>query len=153
MPAADRGIVLIVEDVATNRLVLGMLLQKLGYRFVSVGSGKEAVAAVKGQRYDAILMDLMMPEMDGLTATRIIRSLPAPACDTPIIALTASILATDAVSARAAGMDDLATKPITRNQLEQILDRSIEARKAAGVRSRRGTHVSYSGTGPSGNKG
>ena len=65
-PAADRGIVLIVEDIATNRLVLGMLLQKIGYRFVSVGSGKEAVAAVNGQRYDAILMDLMMPEMDGL---------------------------------------------------------------------------------------
>ena len=128
-PAADRGIVLIVEDIATNRLVLGMLLQKIGYRFVSVGSGKEAVAAVNGQRYDAILMDLMMPEMDGLTATRIIRSLPAPACDTPIIALTASMLATDAASARAAGMDDLATKPITRNQLEAILDRSIEARK------------------------
>ncbi len=136
-PPIDRGIVLIVEDVATNRLVLGMLLQKLGYRFVSVGSGKEAVAAVKGQRYDAILMDLMMPEMDGLTATRIIRALPAPACDIPIIALTASILATDEASAQAAGVDDLATKPITRNQLEQDSrprDRGAESR----CRSERG---------------
>ena len=129
-PAGTRGRVLLAEDNATNRLVVGTLLRKLGYTCRVAENGLEAVAAVQEESFDLILMDVMMPEMDGYAATRAIRALPGEAGQTPIVALTANVLTADIKAALAAGMDDFATKPISRDKLDQVIQKALEKRRA-----------------------
>ena len=117
--------ILLAEDNRTNRLVAESLLAKLGYRCVTAMDGLEAVERVRAGGIDCVLMDLMMPELDGFGATRAIRALPAPLCDTPIVALTANVLTADWAVVRAAGMNDFATKPITRDKLGQVLAKAL----------------------------
>ncbi|MFZ4533459.1 MAG: response regulator, partial [Alsobacter sp.] len=113
--------ILLAEDNRTNRLVVGTILEKLGHTVHAVEDGRAALEAVQRDQYDLVLMDVMMPEMDGYAACRAIRALPGPAARLPIVALTANALPEDEASARAAGMCDFATKPITRARLEQIV--------------------------------
>ncbi len=132
-PAAQgqRGRILLVEDNATNRLVIGTLVQKLGFACTTAVNGLEAVAAVQSDHFDLILMDVMMPEMDGYAATRAIRALSGPASATPIVALTANVLTADISAALEAGMDDFATKPINRDRLEQVIRKALGRSRAA----------------------
>jgi two-component system, sensor histidine kinase len=117
-PPAGQAHVLIVEDNPVNQLVAQGLLQKMGMTVSCVGDGAAAVEAVRSAAYDLVLMDMQMPIMDGLTATRIIR---AEGNAVPIIGLTANAFVSDRDACLAAGMDAFLTKPITRAKLEDTL--------------------------------
>lgn len=109
--------ILVAEDNATNQLVVRSMLAKLGITTEIAGNGLEAVEAVKRATFDAILMDVHMPEMDGLAATRAIRSMSGPCARVPIIAVTANAFDSDIVLCRAAGMNAHLGKPFRRDDL------------------------------------
>jgi two-component system, sensor histidine kinase len=109
--------ILLVEDNGTNRLVASRMLERMGHHVDSAEDGHEAVLAVRAIPYDLILMDIMMPEMDGLTATRLIRREPAPNGTAPIIGLTANAMESKAAECREAGMNGFIGKPVTAERL------------------------------------
>ncbi len=117
--------ILLAEDNITNRLVAITRLEMLGHRVDQVANGVEALQMVQTAPYDLLLMDVMMPEMDGLQATRLIRGLPGPEHDIPIVAMTANVFHHHQEACRAAGMDDFMGKPFTPTQLERLLERTI----------------------------
>jgi signal transduction histidine kinase len=119
--------VLVADDVSVNQAVARALLAMAGCTVDCVSDGAAAVAAVvdaaaQGRRYDAVLMDVMMPGTDGLEATRQIRALAGPEARTPVIAVTASAFASDIAACRAAGMDAHIAKPIERERLLAVLN-------------------------------
>lgn len=114
--------ILIVEDTVINQQVCFLLLKQLGLVADIVTNGKEAVAAVKQHRYSMVLMDCQMPEMDGYTATRLIRQHEAEdGIRTPIVALTAHGLEQTRLKCLQNGMDDYLTKPVTTAKLVECL--------------------------------
>jgi CheY-like chemotaxis protein len=104
--------VLVVDDHPVNRQVAMLMLDAAGIAVDTACNGAEAVEAVKDHDFDAVFMDLHMPVMDGLTATRAIRELPGERGLTPIIAMTAAALPEDVARCNAAGMDGHISKPI-----------------------------------------
>ena len=104
--------VLLAEDHATNQYLIGAYLGAAGHEVVVVENGVEAVAAAEAGGFDVVLMDVQMPEIDGLEATRRIRALPGPAGEVPIIALTANAMPGDRESCLEAGMNGYLSKPI-----------------------------------------
>jgi PAS domain S-box-containing protein len=119
--------ILVADDNATNRMLINSLLKREGHRVRLVENGKEAVEAVRRSLYDAILMDIRMPVMDGLTAARQIRSMDRPKCHVPIIALTASVLSDDKARYIEAGMTECLAKPIDFAALKSVLARTVSA--------------------------
>jgi signal transduction histidine kinase/CheY-like chemotaxis protein len=118
------GELLVVEDNVVNQRVTVMILQRLGYRADVAASGALAVEAAARKAYDAILMDLQMPEMDGFEATSRIRQ-GGPSSAAPIIALTASVSREDRDRCIEAGMNDHLGKPATPEQIEETLARWV----------------------------
>ena len=108
---------LVAEDNPTNAMVARAMLEAAGHSVVMASNGDEAVAAVINQLFDLILMDISMPGMDGIEATRCIRGLNSPAATTPIVAMTADAMDESRNRALAAGMNDFLTKPIRRREL------------------------------------
>lgn len=116
--------VLIAEDSPANQIVFRAMLEDTGYFADIVGNGLEAVQAAKDFDYDIILMDIFMPEMDGIEATRAIRQLQ-PAQAAPIIALTANAMPGDQEKFLSAGMDDYLAKPLNKSTLIKMLNKWI----------------------------
>jgi signal transduction histidine kinase/CheY-like chemotaxis protein len=115
--------ILVAEDNAVNRLLVTALLGKRGHTIVTVVNGREAVAAVREDEFDIVLMDVQMPEMDGLEATAAIRKLEAATgVHVPIIALTAHAMKGDREICVAAGMDEYLSKPINPTQLFALIE-------------------------------
>jgi CheY-like chemotaxis protein len=124
------GRVLLVDDHPMNLRLGETLLGMLGCEVDLASSGEEAVQAASAQIYDAILMDVHMPRMDGLAATRAIRALAGPAGQAPIIAMSADVLPQSVERCRAAGMVDHLAKPVQLRALHQTLSRwMIEQQK------------------------
>ena len=128
--------VLVVEDNEINQQVACELLQQVGLEVVVVGDGRQATEAVGRGRYDAVLMDVQMPVMDGYEATRIIRRDPRFA-KLPIIAMTASAMVEDRQRCQEAGMDDHVSKPIEPKILTGVLARWIHPGRSVIVRTGR----------------
>ncbi|MAP63802.1 MAG: hypothetical protein CMH34_08685 [Microbacterium sp.] len=114
--------VLLAEDNEINQKTSSLVLQKLGHEVVIVGDGTDALAAARQERWDVILMDVHMPEMDGIEATRGVRDLEGPHGDVPIIALTASVADDVLRDAREAGADGVLGKPFRTEELVRTLD-------------------------------
>jgi signal transduction histidine kinase/DNA-binding NarL/FixJ family response regulator len=112
-PAASSLRILVAEDNPTNRLVAIRLLERLGHQAEAAGNGGEAIAALTLAPYDVILMDVMMPEMDGLTATRRIRATERQGERIAIVGLTAGSSKENLAACLDAGMDAVTTKPVT----------------------------------------
>ena len=109
--------VLVAEDNRTNQLVIRTMLERLGCTVDIAANGIEAVEAASARPHDIILMDMQMPEMDGLAATRMIRANPEISDRLPIIALTANVLASDKENCVEAGMNSFVGKPINKTTL------------------------------------
>src|SRR6516164_3355022 len=120
--AAARSLaVLCVEDNPYGRVLLNTLLAELGHRADFVGTGATAVEAVAQGRYDVVLMDVTLPDFDGVEATRRIRALPGPGARIPIVGVSGRANAADEATGRAAGMDGYLTKPLSPSALTQVL--------------------------------
>ncbi len=115
--------ILIAEDNPVNQKVAVKMLERLGVVPDVVSSGKEAVDAVRNVHYDIVLMDVQMPEMDGLEATRTIRALEKDKRHTTIIAMTANALQGDRERCLQAGMDDYLSKPVKQQELRGMLEK------------------------------
>jgi len=111
--------ILLAEDNIVNQMVAMQMLNKLGYRADVAGNGIEVLQNLERQKYDVILMDVLMPEMDGLEATRQIRQRWPR--DPKIIAMTASVLKGDREICLAAGMDGYISKPTKIDELKAVL--------------------------------
>ncbi|MGH6998275.1 MAG: ATP-binding response regulator, partial [Phenylobacterium sp.] len=119
--------VLIADDNATNRLVAETLCGMFGCTSESVEDGEQAVAAAASGRFDLVLMDIKMPNLDGVGATRRIRGLAGAAAEVPILAITANADPWDAASYLAQGMDGVVEKPIKAERLLIAINGLFEA--------------------------
>ncbi len=118
--------VLLAEDNKINAVLATTIIKRAGHKVDLALNGLEAVEAAQREHYDVILMDMHMPELDGLAATRRIRNLDRKFATTPIIALTANAMASDREKCVAAGMDDFLSKPFEPSELTGILDKWAE---------------------------
>ncbi len=131
--------ILLVEDNETNLFAATTMLSQIGCCVTTARTGLEGVRAAASKTFDLILMDMQMPEMDGLEATRHIRAAPGPNQTKPILALTANAFVEDADRCRAAGMNEHLTKPIRRAALEAALLRFLGDRVQAAATDEQAT--------------
>ena len=136
---ADAGggpAILVAEDNAINREVVAGFLRLRGWSCDAVADGQAALDAVSTRAYDLVLMDVQMPVLDGLEATRRIRALDGPAAAVPILALTANAMRGDERRCLDAGMDGYIAKPIRKEvffaEIERVLVPSPESERARG---------------------
>jgi CheY-like chemotaxis protein len=122
--------ILVAEDNPVNQRLAARMLEKRGHRVTLAGHGQEALDALAREAFDFVLMDVQMPEMDGLTATSLLRQREQGSSKHQVvIALTAHALKGDEERCLAAGMDGYLSKPIRPQELDEILSRRLAARK------------------------
>ncbi|MBO6783226.1 MAG: response regulator [Alphaproteobacteria bacterium] len=119
--------VLLVEDVEVNRLVVGAMLRNAGFRVDAVDTGRAALSAVDKTVYDAVLVDLHLPDMHGTDIIRRVRARPDDKAATPILALSADVVSDDRTLCEEAGADDLLSKPFDQGTLGATVERLIGA--------------------------
>ena len=126
--------ILLVEDDAVSQFLVKRYLEKFGYTVVCVENGQKALEALKEERFECVLMDIRMPEMDGLEATRRIRDADSPVIDSevPIIALTGYAMKGDRERFLDAGMDGYLSKPIELDELAGAIVRFVLEPKSRG---------------------
>jgi CheY-like chemotaxis protein len=139
-PPVEAGVlegvnILLVEDNPTNRLMARTLLARLGANVEEAEDGLLGLEAARGGAYDLILMDIQMPLMDGVEATRAIRGLPTEASRVPIIALTANVMVHQRAEYLAAGTNGVVGKPISPAQLLSEIARVVAEGDDAEVRA------------------
>jgi PAS domain S-box-containing protein len=131
--AANGLRILLAEDNVVNRLVATVILEKCGHSLVQAANGREALEAAINEEFDLIIMDVQMPEMDGLEATRRIREAEkATGRHTPITAMTAHAMAGDRERCLAGGMDHYLSKPLIKAELYGLIDQILAGRNPAG---------------------
>jgi signal transduction histidine kinase/ActR/RegA family two-component response regulator len=116
--------ILVAEDIVLNQTVIQAVLQQLGHQVTLTNDGEEVITAAETGAFDLTLMDIQMPGVDGLEATRRIRALNSPAATVPIVAMTAHAFSDDRKRCLEAGMDDFMTKPVNRTVWVKMLERS-----------------------------
>ena len=120
---------LIADDNAVNALLFRSALTAAGFRVHTAGTGAEALERMNESDYAVVFMDIRMPVMDGLEATRRIRALAGPASQTPIVALTAHVGQAERELCRDAGMNDYLSKPVSVESLAGAIERWSTASK------------------------
>ena len=138
--------ILLVEDLPMNQELACTILQRAGHIVEVANDGIEAIAAAEANFYDVILMDIQMPRMDGVSATRRIRLMDGPVAQTPIIAMTANALPEQVRAFRQAGMNDYVAKPFKQKDLHEAIRRVI----AFPVKAQRPPPMEYAVTTASG---
>lgn len=126
-PVKQEALVLVVDDVVDNQVVISLSLQQKGYRVVTASDGEEAVKVATLARPDIILMDLAMPQLDGLEATRKIRSREGLQT-VPVVAITAYSTGGFQRAAFDAGFDGYLTKPLDFERLHELIQRLLHQR-------------------------
>ena len=115
--------ILVAEDNPINQMVAQKLLEKLGCTVVVADNGEAAIEQLSANAFDLVLMDCMMPVMDGFTATRTIRASGQAYAQVPIVAFSANALDDDQQACQQAGMDDFIDKPATMDNMVELLSR------------------------------
>jgi PAS domain S-box-containing protein len=125
--------ILLVEDSEMNKKLASVYLAKMGYHVETASNGAESIETLKQQRFDLVLMDIQMPIMNGIEATKIIRSGENPSIDhkVPIIALTANAMTQDRQICLNAGMNDYLSKPFKPEELQEVMEKYLGNRKVA----------------------
>ncbi len=119
------AIIMVVEDEPLNMMLITEVLRKMGFTVIKAGNGKEAIHLLSDARPALIFMDVNMPEMDGFTATSLIRQLESPIATVPIIALTADAMKEDRERCIEAGMSDYVSKPFRLEEIDTVLKKYI----------------------------
>ncbi|MCE6961470.1 response regulator [Cereibacter sphaeroides] len=126
-------LVLVVDDIATNRLVAAAYLKLFGIRTIEVPSGSAALEALMREPVDLVLLDMNMPDMDGLETFQRIRALPEPARHVPVVAMTADAMEDQRDGYLAAGLDGYIAKPVTPDRIAAELLRALRAPRGAAM--------------------
>lgn len=137
LPSAGRlgegGRILVVEDNAVNRMLVTAILRRAGYGVDTASNGLDGLMAAAGNDYDLILMDIQMPEMDGIETARRIRALPGSRARVPLVALTTNAACADREACLAVGMDDRIGKPFDTAMLLGRVAHHASNRRATAV--------------------
>jgi signal transduction histidine kinase/DNA-binding response OmpR family regulator len=123
--------VLVVEDLPLNQELAEAMLERLGCKVEVASDGRAALAALSAGGFDLVLMDIQMPGMSGIEATRMIRALPPTACDVPILAMTANVMPDQIAEYRRAGMAGHVAKPVFQRELESAISLALGVGSAA----------------------
>ncbi len=114
--------ILIADDNIINHAILKNFLHSMGHEINTAKTGLEAIEALREKKFDLIFMDIQMPEMDGTTASLLIRKIPGSKSDTPIIACTADVMDKHIKEYKQAGMNGLIQKPIQKDELVKVIN-------------------------------